>query len=464
MRTLSSLPAVLAIALPFAAPAADAPVEQPAGTPAEVPAVPLADERAVAWQAFRAAFDAGDYQAALPQAVRVVDQTASRFGPEAPEMVNALSNLATTYYRMGRHGEAIDTYRHVLLVLESTTGDPTDPRQVAPLYGLGSAMRALDRHDEAISPLKRAVDITRNRGGLHSAEQLPILKSLIDSYAKSGRLEEAGREVQYAYNIAETLYGRNDIRLLPALAERAGWFEQTGRYTAARLLHVRAVQIADIARPGHIAAVPALRGIARCFRLAHIFGESSDSVAAAATDIPGTLGAATLNYMMAASTVEGERALRNALQRLGSSPQYAAQRGAVLTDLGDWYATAGKVSRAIETWGDAWREFAFAGDTSQLGNPEPVTYRPPPASVARGSADPDSFEEQTVELQLAIDAKGDVAGVTVANPAPEREAAERAVIAALRRAQWRPAFRDGNAVAVGDFRFTERVFVKRQPG
>ena len=74
---------------------------------------------------------------------------------------------------------------------------------------------------------------------------------------------------------------------------------------------------------------------------------------------------------------------------------------------------------------------------------------------------PTTHEEQDVRLRLAVQPSGEVRDAIVANPAPEREAAERAVVAAVKRALWRPGLRDGAPTAVSDVEFTERVFVRR---
>ena len=60
-----------------------------------------------------------------------------------------------------------------------------------------------------------------------------------------------------------------------------------------------------------------------------------------------------------------------------------------------------------------------------------------------------------------IDADGDVREAIVTNAAPQREAAEKAVISAVKRAQWRPAFRDGEPVATPELPFREPVYVRR---
>ncbi len=444
MRWLKTLIGTLAMALAVNAVAADA----------------VPDDRAAAYSQFRAAFDAGNFTTALPIAARVVELTRSQYGAEAPEMANPLSNLATTYLRLHEYGTALDTYRQALTLLD-LRGDTTDPKLVPPLHGMGVALRGLKRDDEAIAPLKRAVDITRNRDGLHAVSQLPILDDLIDCYVAASRLEDAGREQQYAYNVAETAYGKDDLRLLRPLDRFARWNETIGRYTAARILHGRAVQIADAAQAGSVKAVPALQGIARTFRLAFVNGESEQSVATA-IELPSAFGNDALAQVKNAPSTEGERALRSALLRLDNAPAaHPALRGNVLLDLGDWYLTAGVPVRAMAAYRDAWKDLATAGNTRQLQAPVAVAYRAPAMAVSRHGESSEEFVQQDVELRISVAADGAIRGVTVANPVPERESVERAVVSAIKRAVWRPAFSNGEPVAVTDLLYSERVYVRR---
>ncbi len=443
MRTPARLLAALACLIPLWSTAADAP----------------GDERTAVYNQYRTAFDARNYQEALPLAVRVVELTTSQYGAEAPELANPMTNLATTLYRLGQHGEAIDNYRRALTVLD-LNGNATDPRLVAPLHGLGVTLRAMDRHDEAIVPLKRAVDIIRNREGLHAAAQLPVLQALIDCYEKTWRLEDAGREHQFAFNIAEQAYGSEDRRMIGPLLELADWQEQTGRYTAARVLYMRAVQIADRAQPGSVDAVDALRGIARTFRLAYLNGESQDAVMATQTDLPPSLAQMQMAGM-AAPSGEGERALRNALERLGpAGDDAAAQRGEILLELGDWYRVANAGQRAMNTWMQAWAELAKAGDTAAMEEPAPIVYRKPSQAASLRPQDPQQYVVEDVQLRVSVAADGDVRDATVVNPAARRESVERSLLAAVRRATWRPAFAGGMPVTTTDFQFSEAMYVR----
>lgn len=415
-------------------------------------AAEASDERTVAYREFREAFDKGNYKAALPAADRVVQITRSQFEPDAPEIASALTNLATTYYRMRAFGDALDNYREAITVLE-LQNDSTDKRMVRPLHGLGSTLLAMQRAEEAIAPLKRGVDIIRNRDGLHAAEQLPVLKTLISAYIATDRRADASREQDYSFSVAEAAFGKDDLRLLAPIMDLAQWYEKVGRFTTARTLYKRAVQIVETAKADMLLAVPAQRGIARAYRMGYVRGESREVYS---TD-PQT-GSMIAN---AIDTTEGERALLTALENLGDAPAHAALRGAVHADLGDWYRTANKGTRALESWRNAWKDLAAAGDTSLLNRPVALTYVAPSVVVGDQQRDAAEYSQEPVNVRLAIDASGAVRDATIASPASQREAAENALIAALRRTVWRPAFRDGEPVATNDYLFREMVYVKR---
>jgi len=442
---MTRLIAAVLLLLPFAAPGAETPP----------------DERIAAYREFRQGFDAGDYAVALAAATRVVEMTRNQFGKDAIQLANPLTNLGTTYYRMRRHGEALDTYREALTLLD-LAGNATDDRLVRPLQGMGAALRGLGRDPEAIAPLKRAVEILRNREGLYTASQLPLMKQLIACHIAAGQMADAGREQQYAFTVAETAFGKDDIRLLGPLDDYAQWQETAGQFSAARLLHGRAVQLADTKLGGGTtAAIPALRGIARTYRLAYIYGESEESAQAAATLQDQFSTQSILPRVASTPSTEGERALRSALERLDANPAAPpALRAEVLLDLGDWYLIAGAAPRAQASYRDAWQ--ASGTDAGrQLGAPLLLVYRPPSVAVSRHGYDADTHEEQDVRLRLAVQPSGEVRDAIVSNPAPEREAAERAVVAAVKRSLWRPGLRDGAPIAASDVEFVERVFVRR---
>jgi len=418
------------------------------------------EERVTVNMGFRRAFFAGEYSAALPLATQVVELTRAQYGAEAPQLVNPLTNLGTTYYRMGNFDPALDNYREALKLLD-LQGEAANEKMIRPLHGMGAALRGLKRDSDAIVPFKRAVEILRNRQGLHSVSQLPLLKELVACYMSTGRVAEAGREQLYAFGVAEAAYGKDDVRMVGPLEDYAQWNEGAGHYTAARVLYVRAAQVAD-AKLGamNLQAIPSLRGIARSYRLAYVFGEQEESMQAVAS-LQDQIAPNLITRASAAPSSEGERALRNALDRLGAAPlPQPLLRGALLIDLGDWYLTAALKPRALSTYREAWDTLGPEAAPKRLGQPEPVVYRPPPIAVSRHGVNPEDYEQQEVRLRVNVEADGDVREAIVANAAPQRESAEKAVMVAVKHAQWRPAFRDGAPVATTDMEFIEPVYVR----
>src|SRR4029453_12811455 len=110
--------------------------------------------------------------------------------------------------------------------------------------------------------LKRAIDLSSNLDGLFNIEQLQILDPLIASYIALDLTADAEKEQQYALRVAESAYGKTDVRMLKPLDRYGHWLERQGRYTTARLLYARALTIAEQSGGrGTVLAVEPLQGI-----------------------------------------------------------------------------------------------------------------------------------------------------------------------------------------------------------
>ena len=443
-------------ALPAAAPGA-APAAAPATTPAATTPV---EQRLEQYRKFRSAFDAGDFAAARPLADQVVALSEQQFGPEARELVNPLSNLGATHYRLGDFAAAEAAFaRAVRIVDGQSTG--ADRSLIRPLQGLGETYLATRQFAESAIALKRAVDLMRNLDGLFNVEQLETLDSLIESYVGLDRLQDAEKESQYAFRVAESAYGRDDLRMLEPLDRHARWFEYVGRYTTARGLHARALQLCE-SRAGRnsVLAVDALRGLARTYYLEFIYGPE-DAEAASSDIFTPTISPAGPEGRL---NPDGERALRIALDSLArTNPLDRRARAATLVELGDWYLIGGNTARAVDAYKEGWTEATAAGGDAPnlLSSPRRLAYRPPSIAVSRASpSKPEEFEERYVEARFTVGKDGRVTDVSTASTdAPQN--AERAVLLAVRKARYAPRLENGETVDTPGVTLRERVLVRR---
>jgi TonB family protein len=422
-------------------------------------------ERVQVYQEFRGLFDAHHYQEALPFAQRLVALTEEQYGDKARELVNPLTNLGTTYHRLGQHQDAEKSYLRSIQILEATSS-ATDRQLLRPLHGLGVTYVALGQYDDASLILRRAVDLSRNLNGLFGIEQLEMLDPLIQSYVALGDYANAEKEHQYAFEVAEAAYGKDDARLVGPLERYAGWFEFVGRYTTARAMHARALSLAEREGQATPLAVDPLRGIARTYRLEFLNGPEEEQRPG---ELPLTAGlmqldAAPLFNEARPLNPDGEHALQLALKELlQEQPPNYARRGETWVDLGDWYLVSGDAPKAAESYRHAWKELQQNGSTALLSQPRVLAYRPPPASATRSRIEPRDAEEHHVDLRFTVTADGRIIDVRLTeSDAPEAQ--QKAVLNALKRARYGPRLEDGEPVATTDVALHELVVTKRKRG
>lgn len=422
------------------------------------PSADAARERGEIFLKFKAALESNDLVGARMLAEQLVTNTESTFGKDARELVAPLTNLGTVAFRRGEYQLAEADYLRAIKLIDGQQAG-ADRDLIRPLTGLGETLLATRRPADAAVVFKRALDLSRNLDGLFNAAQIDIIDPLLECYVALGRTQDADKEYQYAFRVAETAYGKNDLRMLEALDRYALWHEANNRYATARGLHARALQIVEqYATRQPLLGITALRGLARTYLMEALMGaENTDTKPDPMTRDPFGMFGGDQNRL----NPEGERALKYAIELLGNGqPVDHRTRAETLLQLGDWYLMAGSVSRAAPEYKRAWSELAPFGEEAlaPLRKPRVIAYREPSIAAKHGEAD-DEHEIVDVKLALKIGKEGKVAAVTSVEPV-KAEAATRPVITAVRRAKFSPGLANGEPVEVDGVPFEERVAIK----
>jgi len=422
-----------------------------------VAAVAVSDaDRIAVYKEFRAQYDAKKYAEAQPLAERLVELTEAQYGSEELPLTNPLTNLATIHYKLGHYALAIENYQRTLRILQAKS-TIADKQQIRPLHGLGVSFMGAKDPESAVVALKRAADLSRNTDGLFNINQVEFIDALIDAYEASGRYAEAEKESLYAMRVEEAAYGRSSIKLLDRLEKLARWYEAARRYTSERYTYERSLAILAKAAPENdLRRVPALRGIARSYRLEAFYGvEGADT---GATFNSGNAGAPV--YSDGTQQRRGEAALNTAIAVIDANqPANEQLRGEVLTDLGDWYLISNAMRRAYDSYANAWKAFASVSNTRPLESPRILAYRPSISSVDRSQLDPAEAVLKTVELHFKVDRDGRIDEVT----SPTTDVPENIVrnsAASMKRSRYAPRIENGIAVPTENVVFIERVLVK----
>lgn len=417
---------------------------------------------------FKSALEANDLATAGQRAEELVAITEAQRGKDSRELVNPLTNLGTVQFRRGNFAAAEANYQRAIALIEGQVSG-ADRLLIRPLQGLGETWLASNRPADAATALKRAVDLSRNLDGLYNADQLDAVDALIEAYEKMGAKAEAEREHQYAFRIAETNFGKRDLRLVEPLDRYARFFESVGRYATARGLHARALQLAEeLSAEKPVVGVPALRGLARTWLLEAIYGPEVEAQPAFEFNDGGDPFVNNANQARLNS--EGLRALSFALDVVNrSKPVDLRQLGELHAQIGDWYLISGNLGRAYASYGDSWKALsnaAVATGTPQLRalleSPRVLVYRAPSASASRMRVqNSDDYAVKDVEMRLKVGKDGKVLDVVVANTAAPENSTKAAMLAA-RKTRFAPRIVDGEPAETEGVVLREQLMVRIQ--
>ena len=462
----------LATALLLAASVAASPNESAATPPAATPpAAVLAatGERDAAYRAFRAQFDAGHFNEALPYADSVVQLTEA-LDEHHPDLVRAYDNLGATQYRLGDLIAAERAYQRALQAAEERQG-ATSPQLIAPLRGLALTYQGSGRDDLAVPLLERAVAISRRSAGLFNPAQRELLEPLIDGYTSLTRFTDADRDQAYLLRIAEHQYGDHDRRLIPAVERLAQWSERRHRHTEARLLWQRLLHIAsDRSQVSFYGIIAGMRGIAHTYRLDYQFGpELAGSEASRQggvvfrTDIAerdpfGRPAAQGHGDFVLDST--GKEVLERALKFAQAvTPPRTDALFALLVDLGDWHLLADNGERAMSYYRQALPYLpALPGTPEQpldpLAYPSQLLYRPPPAALRHRDQPASLVSEKFAVAEFTVAADGHCQDVKIVE-GDATDGQRSSFTTAISKSLYRPRFVDGQPVASEKIRYRE---------
>jgi tetratricopeptide (TPR) repeat protein len=336
------------------------------------------------------------------------------------------------------------------------------PETLPPLIELGKLYGA-GQCEYAIDILDLALEVSRRAEGVLSSRQLEIYQPLIHCHVTLDWPAELRNAQQYVLLINESLYGRNDPRMLPVLEQAARRYEDVGLYLSARKLHRRALDITrDATGRNDLTLVPFLRGMARAFRLEYAFGLAAPDLADVRYETSNVRSGAFLGPRDIQLDRLGERSLARAVAILRSHPEASRNdRIETLLELGDWYQLAGNHDKALRAYREAWQEIDASGgaDSDLLRTATPLLFRlRTGTSLRRPPRGRTDYRRYTVDMDYAVTTNGSVRDVTVLESNAPRRVQQDAVDD-LRYIRHRPGFIAGEPVESIGLHYRQNIYV-----
>lgn len=376
------------------------------------------------WQALA---DANDHRGAVALATTWVADAQIQFGEGAPETFIPLCRLADSYMADEKTRLALKHYRAAITVGERRLG-PFSSALIEPLVNLSGALTEAEQHDESVSLLMRAKDITHRNLGIYNDVQNDIVDRLTENYVYLGDMRQATREQRLLMGSAERKVGEDSPAIVPALQQWAEWQVALDRFKDARKVFYRAIDVLEKAYgPDDVRIVEMLNLITQTF----YSNEESH--------FPS----------------EGARALRRAVaiyqsqETIDHADLFHAQ-----ISLGDWYIISGQRSRGLNTYAEAItaaREAGVSDDVveARYSRPRPLKSRERPMVGARplgmrtynGARMEDI--KGTIVFELDVDERGRPRNIQVVEDTIGRAGIVNILRARLQSIVYRPKFENG---------------------
>jgi tetratricopeptide (TPR) repeat protein len=208
----------------------------------------------------------GQYEKALALRESALAILESALGPDHPDTVTALSNLAYAYWRLGRHSEALPVEQRVLQINETALG-PGHPSTAISLDNLAATYLALEQADKALPLQQRALQITEPLLGPDHPDTATRLDNLAVTYSALGQADEALPLQQRALQITEAALGPDHPSTAIRLDNLALTYRDLGQADKVLPLQQRALQITEtVLGPAHPRTAIRLNNLALTYR------------------------------------------------------------------------------------------------------------------------------------------------------------------------------------------------------
>jgi serine/threonine protein kinase len=217
----------------------------------------------------------GIIDAALPAAKRSYELYRAQFGPDGPDTLHALNNLAIMYSEAGQLDEAIRLQEDALARMKQVLG-PDDLNTLKAMANLSTDYKLVGRSKESLLLREKAYQKIREKLGADHPDTLDALASLATDYGATGRLQEAISLLESVVEKRQLITGVTHPDTIRAVNNLANAYLDDGRTAPAVSMLEKAFAVAqEKLGPDHPLTLQTQNNLARAFAEA---GRSLDAM------------------------------------------------------------------------------------------------------------------------------------------------------------------------------------------
>jgi serine/threonine protein kinase len=184
----------------------------------------------------------GDPALAIRQHQRARELRAAALGPDHPDTLASMSNLAEAYLSLGRTAQAITLYEQALKLRKAKLG-PHHPDTLSGMNNLATAYWSAGRNDEALALFERAWALRATALGPDHPDTLTSMSDLAVTYLHAGRTADAIALQEKALKLKQAKLGSDHPDTLVSMSNLASAYREASRFDAAIALHADVLKL-----------------------------------------------------------------------------------------------------------------------------------------------------------------------------------------------------------------------------
>ncbi len=333
-------------------------------------------------------FQAGRHDEALKLREEVAARFSQVLGPEHPEVLHSITYLAYSYFVAGRMEEALRLQERALELHRKVNG-PEHPDTLQAMATLALSRNNAGRRDEALKLQEEVLALSRKVHGPEHPVTLALLSELGSLYSGAGRRDEGLRLHEEVLSLRRRVLGPEHPDTLLSVMRLARDFGNAGRIPEAINLQEEAVRLARrIHGPDHAITLSVLSQFTDFYQRAGRWDEAirlGQEEVAAALRIPGAESQAEAALarlwtacFKAGRPAEGIQTLEQAVRVSPPGTIAAMKLAAFQLWTGDTAGYAGTRDRMLQ-WAASTTNASVADRVAKLVSLDPS---PQPASTA----------------------------------------------------------------------------------
>jgi serine/threonine protein kinase/tetratricopeptide (TPR) repeat protein len=176
----------------------------------------------------------------LADALRLREETLARrkarLGPDHPDTLGSMHNLANSYYYLGRHADALKLREESLALMKAKLG-PDHPNTLMSMHNLAVSYNALGRHADSLTLLEETLALRKARLGPDHPDTVGSMHNLANGYSVLGRHADALTLHEETLARRRAKLGPDHPDTLRTMGSVATGYAALGRHADALTLH-----------------------------------------------------------------------------------------------------------------------------------------------------------------------------------------------------------------------------------